>query len=224
MDDQSSAHESGELPLRARIATGIIGTLFASGVLWKHGFKNWDWVQWLALSGVVALPTSMREPFGKNVRWYFRIPIFSWIVIFAAWLSHEWGWVPAGCFAVVALLPANRERQWRHPLSLITNAAAGVGLIWFVQKYVIWIPAGCVLTTLFLLKRSTDPRKTFVENMKRARLVATFVIGIIAAVWASMHPSVWSVAAPIIVFVLLFGGLYLNTSHEEPIALSDPQS
>jgi len=47
---------------RVGIIIGIIMLLSAAETIWKHGLKNWDWVQSAAFAGMVSLWLPKRGP------------------------------------------------------------------------------------------------------------------------------------------------------------------
>jgi hypothetical protein len=184
----------------------------------EEGFATrWIWL----LSHFVTEQTGGRS-------WCSRIFRRAYGILFGAWIGYWYGWwIPGGCFAIVSLIPGpgTVKREWWHPLSLVTNIAFAVGFIWIVHKYGLWIPTGCVVAAVLLLRGTSGYRKSFSEYLKRPRVVAAMPIALVAVAWASRHPFLWSIVAPIVVLILLFGDAWVYTpSREEPLALSHPQS
>src|SRR5207245_10575489 len=86
---------------RVGIIIGIIMLLSAAETIWKHGLKNWDWVQSAAFAGmgfVMATEAWPAEP-QKASWWPQRILYLLWRALFIAGFPHEVGWVPGLCFA-----------------------------------------------------------------------------------------------------------------------------
>lgn len=132
-----------------------------------------------------------------------------------------------GCLTVYLLTsaPGARKRNTWHPLNLINNVALLVGLTWIVARYGLWVPVGCVAAGILLLQGTSNYRKSFTEYLKQLRVVVAIAIVLVAVVWASRHPSFWTIVAPLIVLTLIFGDAWLYASpRKETFALPHPQS
>ena len=72
---------------------------------------------------------------------------------------------------------------------------------------------------------TSNYKERFSEYLKQIRVIAAMAIVLAGAVWASRHPSVWTIVAPIIVLALIFGDAWVYGSpRKESLALSHPQS
>lgn len=150
------------------------------------------------------------------------------LVVGFGWIAHRYGlWIPMGCLTVYLLTsaPGARKRNTWHPLNLINNVALLVGLTWIVARYGLWVPVGCVAAGILLLQGTSNYRKSFTEYLKQLRVVVAIAIVLVAVVWASRHPSFWTIVAPLIVLTLIFGDAWLYASpRKETFALPHPQS
>jgi hypothetical protein len=237
MTEQQTSHEGVQqltndlLPRWVKVALGGLFTLSALVGIWRHGFRNWDWVMSVTLIGLLLVPASMTEPLGKNFRWPLRIAFLIWVGLASAFYVHMFGWIPGIAFGTLCLTSVPKEKWvgWRNyakkPLNLASTLLTCLLILWFAHAIGGWVPIGCVSGALLLLEGDTSARRSFIQNVRRFRIAAVLGLTAISTIWASAHISFWNIAAPVIILILLSADIYLHTSsQEEPLALSHPQS
>lgn len=198
------------------------GVLFGAWIGHEYG--------WWIPGGCFAV-VSIVSGWGAVKRsWWHPLPLLACValVVGLGWIAYRYGlWIPLACLAVYLLTSgrsAVKRNTW-HPLSVIEKVALIVGFSWLVARYGLWIPVGCVAAGILLLQGTSNYRKTFVEYLKQLRVVAAIAIVLVAVVWASRHPSFWTIIAPIIVLTLIFGDAWVYASpRKESFALPHPQS
>lgn len=214
-----------QLPLWARIAAVLLGLILATESLAKHGFGDWNWIEPLAIAGVIAFPLNSRDPFDRNIRWPLRILLLLWIAILGAWIGHTLSWALGSCVAVFALVPPNPERHWWHPLSLISYVAIAIAFSWLAYRTHEWAPLLCVTVVALLITHERPGRRSLKENLWRPASALWILAAASALFWVLKQPAFGPIAAFIAIAVLWSGNLLLHLSpNEEPLALSHPQS
>jgi hypothetical protein len=216
-----------QLPLWARIVATLLALILAIESLSKHGFRNWDWIEPLAIAGVIAFPAKKRDPFDRNLHWLLRTLLLLWIVAFVAWIAHTWGWIPASCLAVIALVPTRRGKSSLHARSLISYTAIGVGFMWLAYQTKAWAPLLCVTVAALLITHERPGRRSLKENLWRPSSAVWTLSAAIALFWALKEATMGPIAAFTAIVILWSGNLLLHlslSSNEDPLALSHPQS
>src|SRR5579864_3670652 len=222
---EESEVQTVELPLWTRIAATLLGLILAKESLARHGFRDWSWIEPLAIAGVIPFPLDKRDPFDRNLRWPLRILLLLWIAILASWIGHTWSWILGSCVAVIALVPPKRERHWWHPLSLISYAAIAIGFVWLAYRTHEWAPLLCVTVMALLITHERPERRSLRENLWRPASALWMLAGAVALFWVLKQPAFGPIAAFVAIVVLWSGNLLLHlSSNEETLALSHPQS
>jgi len=207
---------------RSRIFWIAYGILFGAWIGHEYG--------WWIPGGCFAV-VSIASGWGAAKRsWWHPLPLLANIALLVglAWIAHRYGLsIPLGCLAayLVATARGAVKRDSWHPLSVIKNVALIVGFIWIVARYGLWIPVGCVAAGILLLQGTSDYRKSFTEYLRQLRVVAAMAVVLVAVLWASRHPSFWTIVAPIIILALMLGDAWVYASpRKESFALPHPQS
>jgi hypothetical protein len=230
MTEQMSSEQSrggvGDLlPLRMKVPMGSLFALVGLIDLWRHGFRNWDWVTPVVFAGLVLLP-GYPEPFRRNMRWPIRVLGFFWTVLFVAWSGHILGWIPAACIGVISVLPVPKEKTqlpwWSR---IVVDLALAVILLWFARQTGEWVSIPCAGILIYLLSHEQEGRRSLRQNLLRPAFAAWIGITVASIVWSLMRPSFVHFALLAAIVILWFGNLLMHlSSGEPPLALSHPQS
>ena len=198
------------------------GLLFGAWIGHEYG--------WWIPGGCFAVLTIVSGWATAKRNWWHPLPLLANValVIGLFWIARRYGqWIPISCLAVYLLTSARgavKRNSW-HPLSLIQNAALIVGFVWLVARYGLWVPVGCVAAGILLLQGTSNYKKSFTAYLRQLRVLAATAIALVAVVWASRHPSFWSIIAPLIVLTFIFGDAWVYaSSRKEAFALPHPQS
>jgi hypothetical protein len=222
MEEQTSDAQF-QLPLWARISFSALALIVAAEALFTHGLRNWTWIESLAIAGIVVLPNN-RDLFDRKLAWPLRVLILLWIAAFVTWAWHVWGWIPASCFAVVAIFAPTRERHWR-PRSLIFYSAISIGVVWLLRQSNEWIPVLCVIAAIALSHHERDGRRTLGKLLWRPASAIWLSAAALSLFWVLKETTFWHVAAFTIIAVLWSATILLHlSSAEDRLALSHPKS
>jgi hypothetical protein len=217
---------------RTGITIGVAFLVFAAQTVWKHGWKDWDWV----LDAALAIMGSSIAVIG----WEDKRESFEWPsgtlnlisgLLFSAWVAHSLGLVPGLCLVGVFVLPAVARKggPWslsrQAPLGIICWVLIIVGVGWFVRGSNAWIPLSCVAAIAILLAYQPPGRRSMKQNLLRPASVSWIALAAIALVWFSKEPSFGGGLLLFAIPALWFGNLLIHLSPgERPLALSHPQS
>jgi hypothetical protein len=219
-EEKFSARPCSVAPFWLRVLVGGLVSLGVALQIWKHGFRNWDWV-WSLLFLNIIFSDNLKGPLDKHVRWPLRLLLIIWVAACSAWFMHFWGWLPALAFAAIALVNPKQEKWlgWKaflvRPQNIVVVLASLAFVIWFARDTGAWVPTFCVVTTFFLLERNTTARRSLIENLKRRSLLVVVCVAMIAGIWASLHPSFGNIAGFVAVIVLASSDVYLHTEEHQ---------
>ena len=174
----------------AGLVIGCLGSFATLQTLWKHGMRNWDWVEqaWFAALGLSIALDAWQSP-QRTWNWPSRLFCVGYGVLFGALIGHAYGWIPGTCIiALFAFFTIDRKSGWssadlKSPVRILQLALVLILVAWFIARVEGWHAYALVVAIMVLLGSEKKGRRSLKANLLRPAFVAWIATWALSFYW-----------------------------------------